>query len=494
MFKKVLIANRGEIAVRVIRSCREMGIHTIAVYEQSDRGSLHVRLADECVQLPGPHSFMDSALILSIAQEYDVDAVHPGYGFLAEDAEFIESCRAAGIAFIGPPAEVVAATRNKIGALQAARDAGIRTVTHSPVSYAETEFDALRSAAETLGYPLVIKSCRGGRGRGERMVHDPADLAEAVRRSQAEAQAVYGNKQVFLEHAILPAHQVGVQILADNQGNVVHLGEREGSVLQSNQKIVEEAPALCLTDESRSRLLDTAVRLARLFNYRNAGTVEFLVDDAGEFYFAEIKSRIQIEHTLTEMMTRRDLVHEQIRLAAGEPLGYAQEHIAVSGHALMCRVQAEDPSRRYLPSPGHLRRMRLPGGPEVRVDTYAYCDADVPSFYDPLVAKVTVWASDRPGCMRRLRRALEDLTVIGVPTNIPLLTQVLYAPSFLEGRYTTDILNHHLTQESPPEHDLTRRDLAVIAAVLYARRRETFNPQSPDQWATGWHRASRQLV
>lgn len=493
MFKKILVANRGEIAVRIIRTCRELGIYTIAVYEASDRGSLHVRLADECVQLPDHRAFMDAEMMLSIAIERGADAIHPGYGFLAEDFEFIRAAETAGIIFIGPPANVVARTRSKIGALEMVDAAGFKTVEHSADSFDEDELGALQTAAEALGYPLVIKSCSGGRGRGERLVIDPAHLAESVRGSQVESNAVYANKRLFLERAILPAHQIGVQIMADQHGNVIHLGDREGSVIRSNQKIIEEAPSLCLTPDRRAELLETAVQIARLFDYQNLGTVEFLVDEAGEFYFSEIKARIQIEHTLTEMMTRIDMVREQIRLAAGEPLGYRQEDVMSRGHAITCRLQAEDPSRLHLPTPGQLRRVRLPGGPEIRVDTYTYCDAHVSPFYEPLVAKLTVWGSDRPACIQRLRRALEDFTVIGVPTNLPLLLNVLRTPSFIEGRYTTDFLNQHPQPEQLPGENLTRRDLAIAAAIYYARRREAFNPQLPDQWATGWHQSSRRL-
>lgn len=493
MFKKILIANRGEIAVRIVRTCREMNIRTVALYEKSDRDSLHVRLADECVEVPSHLSFMEIDTILSIALEQGVDAVHPGYGFLAEDSQFINACNAAGIVFIGPPAEIVDAVRSKIGALEKARAAGIRTVHHSPRSYAEEEYDELAAQAAEIGYPLVIKSCRGGRGRGERMVNNPDQLAEAVRRSQVESQSVYGNKQVFLERAILPAHQVGVQIVADQHGNVIHLGEREGSIIQSNQKIVEEAPAQCLTPERRQALLEAAVRLARLFNYQNLGTVEFLVDAGGDFYFSEIKARIQIEHTLTEIMTRIDLIREQIRLAAGESLGYRQEDLLFSGWAMMCRIQAEDPSRHYMPSPGHLRRVRLPAGPEVRVDTYVHFDSEIPSFYDALVAKLTVWATDRPACINRMRCALEDFTIVGTPTNLPLLLQIMRAPAFVSGQYTTDLLQKPLDEPASPEIEGIRRDLAAAAAFLYIRRREAFDPQLPDRLTTGWHRSSRHI-
>ena len=493
MFKKILIANRGEIAVRIIRTCREMGLRTVALYDAGDRDSLHVRLADECVQLPGHWSFMESETVLAVARESGADAIHPGYGFLAEDTDFIHACEAAGIAFIGPPPEVVEAARDKIGALNKARAAGFPTVEHSARSFGEDEFDALAAEAEAMGYPLVVKSCRGGRGRGERLVNDPSQLAEVVRRAQVEARAVYGHNQLFIEKAILPAHQVGVQIVADRHGNLVHLGDREGSIIRSNQKIVEESPSLCLSPAQRETLLETAVRLARLFDYQNVGTVEFLVDGAGDFYFSEIKARIQIEHTVTEMTTRIDLVREQIRLAAGEPLGYAQEDVSFQGWAITCRVQAEDPSRRYMPSPGHLRRVRLPGGPEVRVDTYLYCDSEVPPFYDPLIAKATVWASDRSTCIDRMRRALEDFAIIGAPTNLPLLMAIMRSPDFVDGRYATDFLHHPVVAKPATDVEALRRDLAVAAAVLYARRREAFVPQAPDQWATGWHRSSRHI-
>jgi len=493
MFTKLLIANRGEIAVRIIRTCREMGIHTVAVYEASDRGSLHVRLADECVLLAGPRSYMEPETILTIARQYGVDAIHPGYGYLAENSDFIRACDAAGIIFIGPPADVVETLRDKIGTLETARAAGIPTVSHSPRSFAEDEFDQLRAAAEAIGYPVVLKSCRGGRGRGERVVADALHLPEAVRRAQVETQAVYGNKQLYVERAILPAHQVGVQIVADKHGNLIHLGEREGSVVQSNQKIIEEEPALCLTPERREELLATAVRLAQLFKVENLATVEFLVDGNGDFFFSEIKSRIQIAHTLAEMLSRIDLVREQIRLEAGEPLAYRQEDVVRRGHAIMCRVQAEDPLNHYLPTPGRLRQVRLPGGAEVRVDTYVYSGAEVPPHYDALVAKVTVWAADRPTAVTRMRRALEDLGLMGTPTNLPLLLRVLRDPAFVAGRYSTDLLSRLSAEVTEPDFERVRRDLAAAVAVLYARRREAFNPQSPDVWATGWHRSSRRI-
>jgi acetyl/propionyl-CoA carboxylase alpha subunit len=498
MFKKILIANRGEIAVRIVRTCREMGILTVALYDDTDRTSLHVRLADECVPLPAG-GYMNSEGILSLAAERGVDAIHPGYGYLAEDSDFIAACTAAGFVFIGPPAETVALLGDKIGTLTLARAAGLKTPKHSPQSFGEDELEALGAAAAEIGYPVVIKSCSGGRGRGERLVTHPDRLPEAVRAARAEARAVYGNTRLYVEGAILPAHQVGVQILGDQFGDIVHLGDREGSIILSNHKLLEESPALCLSDEQRESVLSAAIDFARRVGYRNAGTVEFLIDEAGEFYFSEVKPRIQVEHTLSEARTRLDLIREQIRLAAGEALNMKQADIWLGGHAIMVRVRAEDTTRgdygqqRFMPSPGTVRHVRLPGGPEVRVDTYVYGGAEIPGTYAPLIAKVTVWAADRERCVQRLRRALEDFAVVGVTTNLPLLLRVTQAPEFVSGRYTTDFLRRPLVAEPAAEGDQQRADLAVAAAVAYLRRREAFNPQDPERWSTNWHRSSRVL-
>lgn len=490
MFKKILIANRGEIAVRIVRACREMGINTIALYEPSDKDSLHVRLADECALITSPAEFFNQERILAIAQERGADAIHPGYGFLAEEVSFIRACDEAGITFIGPSAEVVEVVRDKIGALQKARQAGFPTVTHSAVSYGEFQLEAMLLSADSLGYPLVIKSCSGGRGIGEKLVRSPEKLEETVRRAQAEAQAVYGSRQVYLEKAILPAHQVNVQIVADKYGRMVHLGEREGSLQVSNRKLVEESPAPCLSDEQRQRLWQTALELAQLFGYQNVGTVEFLVDENGQFYFAEFKSRLQVEHPLTEMMTKVNLVREQIRVAAGEPLTWTQDKIPFFGHAMLCRISAEDPWNGYLPSPGRLRRVRWPGGYCVRVDSYVQSGSDVPGAYDPLIAKLTVWGNDRQTCFLRMRCALEDTKLVGTPTNLPLLQQLFHAHDFAAGRYDTEFLGHPFEANDRPEDYF--RDLAAITAVLYLRRKQTFQPSIPERLNGGWHRASRE--
>jgi acetyl-CoA carboxylase, biotin carboxylase subunit len=491
MFKKVLIANRGEIAVRVIRTCREMGILTVALYETADQGSLHVRLADECVRLESPAGFLDQAAILAIAQAKGVDAIHPGYGFLAERTDFAAAVTAAGITFIGPPADSMELARYKIGALARAREAGFATVAHSHTSFDEGQFMALQVEAERLGYPLVVKSCHGGRGAGERLVRSPERLAEAVRQAQAESYAVYDDRRVYLERAILPARQVNVQIVADNQGNVIHLGEREGSLQMGHRKVLEESPAPCLMQAQRERLWQTAVDLARLFHYQNVGTVEFLLAEDGQFYFTEIKARIQAEHPLTEMVTRIDLVREQIRLASGQPLGLTQQDIDLRGWAMLCRVNAEDPWHNFMPSPGHLQRVRLPMGIEVRVDTFVYSGCDVSAQYDPLLAKLTVWGPDRPTCLARLRCALEDFKLVGAPTNLPTLQQLLHEPALAQGDYTTDFLTHPLGEVE--NGDGYARDLAVAAAVLAMRRTHLFTPSRPERLNSGWHQDSRRM-
>lgn len=493
MFKKILVANRGEIAVRIVRTCREMGINTVVLYTPDDRSSLHVRLADECVALAEAKDYSNAELVLEIAQEKGVDAIHPGYGFLAEDQVCIRACEAAGITFVGPPAEVVETLRDKIATLQRARSAGFATVDHSRQSFAPDDYEALTAAAETLGYPLIIKSCTGGRGPAEQLVQRPSQLPGQVRHAYLAGQTMYRDRHVYLERAILPAYQVGVQIMGDSHGNLVHLGEREGSILLGAQKIIEEAPAVCVDDAQRQALWEAAVALGRLFNYQNLGTVEFVVDAEGNFYFSEIKARIQVEHPLTEVLTRLDLVREQIRLAAGEAVPLAQEDVWLGGAAMMCRVRATDPWRNNLPSPGELQRVRLPGGPEVRVDTYVYSGAEVPAAFEPLLAKLVVWGKDREICLRRLQRALEDFSVIGTATNLPLLQRLVRTPQFEAGDYSTEFRVNLFDVERSGDELLHLRDLAVAAAVAYARRNELAEPQLSPRLRGGWHDSSRRL-
>lgn len=492
MFKKVLIANRGEIAARIARACRELGVQSVALYTASDRSSLHVRLADACVQVKSAAVFSDPAAIAAIALQQGADAIHPGYGFLAGRSELVDACAAADIIFIGPSAETIAAVRNKIGALERARAAGIVTVEHSPRAYQPDEEADLVAAAEALGYPLVIKSSLGGRGYGERLISRSAVLPNIARQARVEANAVYGDLAVYLERIIQPAHQISVQVLGDQYGNLVHLGEREGSIIHRNQKIVEETPAPCLSPEQRAAVYQTALTAARLFNCTNACSVEFLADTDGNCYFSEIKPRIQVAHPLTELVYQIDLVQAQIRLAAGEPLGLAQADITPHGWAMMGCIHAKDPfGDGFFPSPGSLSRVRFPHGGGIRVDTYIYCLADVPAEFDSLIAKIAAWGPTRADCLARFSSALRETRLAGIPVNLSLLREIAHAPDFIAADYATDFLKNHT---APPLSAPTYlRDLAAIAALLYLRRNETFVPAQPERFSTQWHRSSRQL-
>jgi len=491
MFKKILIANRGEIAVRIIRTCRDMGISTVALYEAADRGSLHVRLADECVLLESAQGYLDTAAILKIARNTGAEAVHPGYGFLAENIEFIMACQQAGIVFIGPPLDVMLAQQSKIEVLHKVKAAGLPTVEYVDRLFGENEGEVLRAAADGLGYPVVIKSTRGGRGRGAYTAQSAGQIERALRRAQTETQIIYGDTGFYVEKQITPAHMIGVQILADHQGQIVQLGEREGSLIRGNQKMMEEAPAPCLTAAQRQQVWQTAVEIARLIGFRGVGTIEFMGDLAGHFCFTEIKPRIQIEHTVTEMISAVDLVREQIRLAAGEALSFTQDEVRLTGHAISCRITAQDPWRHYLASPGVLRRVRLPTGHGVRVDTYAYSGCVVPAQYDPIIAKVIVWGHDRAESVQRLQRALSEIALIGVATTLPILQIIAHHPEFLQAAYHTESLRRDMPEDAVPKDHA--RDLAIAAAIAYARRNLAGQPSVPDRLQSGWHRSSRRL-
>ncbi len=492
MFKKILIANRGEIATRITRTCREMGIETVALYTRSDRDSLHVRLASEAVQLQSPLRYAADDEILEIAQRCGADAIHPGYGFLAEEAGFIARCQQAGVVFIGPPPAVIAAVRDKLGAMERVQAAGYRVPNFIDLPDEIVEAEAMAAQAAQIGYPLIVKSARGGRGRGARVVMEPARLAEYVAAARREAMMIYGDDHVYLERAIAPSHYVVVQVLGDRFGNLVHLGEREGSLLRHNQKLIEESPAPSLDDKQRQELWRTALEVAELFGFENTGAVEFLVDGAGNFYFTEIKGRIQIEHGVSEMVTGVDIVREQIRIAAGEPLNRTQAEIPLQGWAMQCRINAEDPWNDYLPSPGRLTRFRLPQGPGVRIDSYGYVGCQIPQRFDPLLANLIVKGENRADCVARLARALGEFRVVGVETNIPLHQQIVREPSFVSGDYDTSFISR-FRFDRHNRAEATRRDLAAIMAVAYALRRRIAAPVTPDQVKTGWHRSARRL-
>ncbi|MGQ9550190.1 MAG: acetyl-CoA carboxylase biotin carboxylase subunit [Roseiflexus sp.] len=491
MFRTLLVANRGEIAVRIIRTCRDMGIRTVALYDDTDLSSLHVRLADACVRLSSGAVYHDAAALVQIARDCGADAIHPGYGFLAEHDTFARACEEAGIAFVGPSSTALARVRDKIAALETVRTAGFAVPRHSPQAYRASEWEALRAAAERLGYPLVLKSYSGGRSHDTRLVREPKQLESVAQHAHSAALTEFGDDRLYLEEAFLPARYLEVQIVGDHHGNLVHLGERDGSIQHNYRKVIEESPAPYLTDAQREDLWRQALAIGRLLGCSSICTIEFVLDAHGHFYFTEVKARIQVEHPITEMRTGIDLVRTQIRTAAGEPLGFSQDNVVLRGCAIQARVNAEDPWNHYLPSPGRLRRFRFPGGPGVRIDTYAYGGCDVPVRYDPLLAKVIAWDDTRTGALQRLRRAVADFAISGVQTNLSLIQRILDTPEFTAGTYDSEFNRRSLPDTGTSDEQL--RDLAIAAALAYLRRKNDLFGALPNRATSGWHRDSRRL-
>ncbi|MFM7321938.1 MAG: acetyl-CoA carboxylase biotin carboxylase subunit [Armatimonadota bacterium] len=442
MFRKILIANRGEIAVRIIRACKELGIATVAVHSEADRDSLPVRLADESVCVgpgPGKDSYLNIPNIVAAALNTGAEAVHPGYGFLSEAASFAEVCAACGIKFIGPPVSAIEKMGDKATARATAKKAGVPTVPGSDGLLHSDE--AARRTAGRIGYPVVVKATAGGGGRGIRVVENEEDLSKVVKVAQAEAEAAFGNAGVYLEKYIREMRHIEVQILGDEHGNCIHLGERECSVQTvRHQKVVEEAPSASLTPALRKRMGEAAVRAAKAVGYANAGTVEFILTPDGEFYFMEMNTRIQVEHPVTEAITGVDLVQWQIRIAAGETLEMSQKDVELRGHAIECRVTAQDPARGFAPAAGRITDVELPGGLGVRVDTQIYSNYTVPPYYDSNLAKVIVWAPDREQAIRRMQRSLDEMRVEGIPTNIPFLQTILSDSRYQRNEISTAFL------------------------------------------------------
>jgi len=441
LFKKILIANRGEIAVRIIRACRELGIKTVAVYSDADKESLHVRLADESVCI-GPASLTQSYLnipaLLSAAEITDSDAIHPGYGFLSENYHFAEACTTSGITFIGPTAENIRIGGDKAKARQTMKRKGVPVVSGSdgPVQNEET---ALK-VAKKIGFPVVLKASAGGGGHGMKIVKEEGNLEQAFYMAQREALTAFGNSEIYIEEYIPEMRHIEVQIMADNKGNTIHLNERDCSIQRRHQKLIEESPSpLSSTEKFKKRIGELGVKAARAVKYRNIGTVEFIVDLKGNIYFIEINTRIQVEHPVTEAVTGIDIVKEQIKLSAGLPLEYRQNQIKPSGHAIECRINAEDPER-FIPSPGKITFLSLPGGTGVRVDTAIYCGYVVPSHYDSLIAKLIVHGKDRTEAIAKMRRALDEFIIDWVNTTIPFHKKVLTNPDFISGNFTTSFL------------------------------------------------------
>ncbi|MDR0862490.1 MAG: acetyl-CoA carboxylase biotin carboxylase subunit [Oscillospiraceae bacterium] len=444
MFSKILIANRGEVAIRVIRACREMGVATVAVCSEADRDALHVSLSDESCCI-GPararDSYLNQAAIISAALATHAEAIHPGYGFLSENAEFAELCERFGIAFIGAPASVIALMGDKDEARRTMLAAGVPVI---PGSDCVASVAAAVAAAETVGYPLMVKARAGGGGRGIRRVEEPAELEGAFNAATAEAAAAFGDGAVYLERFVAPAKHVEMQLIADSRGNVVCLGERDCSVQRKHQKLIEESPCTALTDETRAAMTRSAVAAAKAVDYIGVGTVEFLLDGAGNYYFMEMNTRLQVEHPVTELTTGIDLVKWQLRVASGQSLGFAQADITPRGHALECRVNAEDSANNHRPSGGRVTTLHVPGGPWVRFDTAIYGGYEIPPFYDSLLGKLIVHAATRDEAIRKMKAALAELTIDGVTHNAEYLAALLAAPEFVSGKYfvNSDILTN----------------------------------------------------
>ena len=481
MFGKILIANRGEIAVRILRACRELGVRTVAVYSDVDRAGLHVRLADEAYRIgppPSRESYLAMDKILAVARTARCDAVHPGYGFLAENPAFARACATAGVAFIGPSPEAIEQLGSKTAARHLAQEIGVRTVPGAldPIEKLE---DALGTAKE-IGFPVVLKAVAGGGGKGMRLVEREADFASAWRNAASESQNAFGDERLYLEKFLRRPRHIEIQVLADHHGHVVYLGERECSVQRRYQKVIEEAPSPFMTPALRGAMGDAAVKLARAGRYTNAGTVEFLVDRERRFYFLEVNTRLQVEHPVTEMVTSFDLVKLQIRIAAGEALPFAQEDVALRGHAIECRIYAEDPANNFFPSPGKILEHRAPSGPGIRLDDGVYAGSIVPNEYDPMLGKLIAWGCDRAEAIARLRGALEEYYATGIRTNLALFRRILDASDFQSGDVDTSWLDEFLRV---PQKDGTARaletppvgrpaeDAAILAAALWQMSR-----------------------
>ncbi|MEW6573048.1 MAG: acetyl-CoA carboxylase biotin carboxylase subunit [Bacillota bacterium] len=448
MFNKILIANRGEIALRIIRACKELGIKTVVVYSEADRDSLPTRLADEAFCIgppPAAKSYLNITNIISVAEVSGAEAIHPGYGFLAENAGFADICASCGLTFIGPPVEALEKMGNKAVARKTVADAGVPVVPGSEEVLLSV--DHALSLAEEIGYPVMIKASAGGGGRGMRVVHTPTELKTALKSAQSEAEAAFGSPELYLEKYVEEPRHIEFQVLGDRHGNMVYLGERDCSIQRRNQKLLEEAPSTALTPALRKKMGEAALRAAKAAGYHNAGTVEFLLDKYNNFYFIEMNTRIQVEHPVTEMVTGRDLVKEQIRIAAGEPLGYKQSEIKIDGWSIECRINVEDPNRNFTPCPGQVQAFLPPGGPGIRVDTAVYPGYTIPPYYDSLIAKVVAWGQNRDEAIARMQRGLGEIVIEGVPTTVSFHQRVLQNAFFRRGEVYTNFVQRRILIE-----------------------------------------------
>jgi len=468
MIKKILVANRGEIALRVMRTCREMGIKSVAVYSEADRNSKHVMFADEAYYIgksPSNESYLVIAQIIEAARATHADAIHPGYGFLSEKAEFAERCEKEGIIFIGPSAYAMNTMGDKITARKTMLAAKVPVVPGTTEKLTD-ENEALK-IIEEIGLPVILKASAGGGGKGMRLVNQKNEIKEAIRATKSEALAAFGDDTIYIERYIESPHHIEFQIIADKHGNTIHLCERECSVQRRHQKVIEETPSVIVSPELRKKMGETAVLAAKAVNYENAGTIEFLVDDKGNYYFLEMNTRLQVEHPITEAVIGIDLVREQINVANGLPLTYTQEQISQRGHAIECRVYAEDPDKNFMPSPGTIRNISEPQGIGVRVDGYVYSGYEIPIYYDPMISKIIVWAETRSAAINRMKRVLEEYKISGIKTSIGFMKRIMETPDFVNGQYDTHFIeknNDFLFDKN--NFDTEIEDMAIISAFM----------------------------
>jgi acetyl-CoA carboxylase biotin carboxylase subunit len=493
MFKKLLIANRGEIAVRIARACREMGISPIAIYSDADRAALHVRVADEAINVgpaPSNESYLVIDKVIAAAKKAGAEAIHPGYGFLSENAEFAEAVERSGLVLVGPPASAMKLMGSKTSARRIAQSAGAPVVPGT-VSPLESVEEAERVAGE-IGYPVMLKASAGGGGKGMRLVHSRHEIASAFPRASSEAASSFNDSALYIEKYIDSSRHIEIQLIGDRLGNIVYLGERECSIQRRHQKVLEECPSPVVDGELRRRMGEAAVSIARAAGYENAGTIEFLLDGTRNYYFLEMNTRLQVEHPVTELVTGRDLVHEQIKVASGERLSFSQDDIVLRGAAIECRIYAEDPENNFLPSPGRITKLVTPAGPGVRYDSGSYQGWEVPIYYDPLLAKLCVWAETREAAINRLNRVLNEYTVEGIHTTVPFFRAVVHNEEFRRGEINTGFIDRFWSgglnaDESFNGDKQVRSDMAVIASILHANlstdRQGIMNPsQAESRW------------
>ncbi|MBD3287418.1 acetyl-CoA carboxylase biotin carboxylase subunit [candidate division KSB1 bacterium] len=500
MIKKVLIANRGEIAVRIIRACKESGIRTVAIFSDADVTSLHVRMAEEAYHVgpaPSAESYLYIGRIIDVAKKSGTDAIHPGYGFLAENPVFAKEVKAAGVIFIGPEADTIELLGDKMAARKRMIDAGVPVVPGS-----ETKVDDIESAsrfAGEIGYPVLIKAAAGGGGKGMRIVRKSEEMTAALRMAQNEARSAFGDERIYIEKYLERPRHIEIQIMADTHGNVVHLGERECSIQRRHQKVIEETPSPVVDDELRQRMGETAVRAAKASNYVNAGTVEFLLDQQKNFYFLEVNTRLQVEHPVTELVTGIDLAKEQIRVANGEKLSFTQESIRWNGAALECRIYAEDPDSEFMPSIGKITEYREPSGPGVRVDSGLDHFGQVSIYYDPLISKLCTWGNDRDEAISRMRRALAEYRIQGVKTVIPFHLLVMNHEKFIAGDLSTHFIGEELAQmqEQNPMAEDTMKKIAIFCAMVEQQHQnqvQNIHSDRNDKVKSAWKMKGRQRI